>query len=101
MFTRSIRVWPGLAAHAGGDDHDVAAGGGFVITGIYVHGLAEQRGALMNIHGLAQRTILIDIDDDDFVGDVAHCQRKRGGGSDAAGTDDGNLLGHDSFPAFL
>ena len=88
----------GLAAHAGGDDNDIAALSGIIVAGVYVYRLAEQRRALMDVHGLAHRLIFVDIDDHDFVGDVLERKCKSGCRTYGTGADHCDLsVGHDSY----
>ena len=81
----------GLARQAGGDDHDVGAGGVGVVVGAGDRGAeALDRAHVHHVERLALRQALGDVDHDD-VGDAVQQQELGGGRADLSGADDGHL----------
>ena len=56
------------------------------------------RRALADVHGLAERLLLVDVDDYDLVRRVLDRHHESDGGADVARSDDGDLGLHSSFP---
>ena len=83
----------GAAGNAGGDDHDVGIGRVRIIAGVDINRLANRR-RLINIHGLAQRLFLGDIDEQNLGRQALNSQRKADRRAYVAGADDSNLLAH-------
>ena len=81
---------PGLAGKTRGDDDDVGARRGVIVAGTDDRRGTERR-ALINVHRLAERLLLVDVDQDDLGrGTLDHqvvCDR----GADAACADNSDL----------
>ena len=81
---------PGLAGKTRGDDDDVGARRGVIVAGADDRRGTERR-ALINVHRLAERLLLVDVDQDDLGrGTLDHqvvCDR----GADAACADNSDL----------
>ena len=86
----------GLAGEAGGNDHHIGACGVRIAAGPDNGGRAEG-GALVDVHGLTERLLLIDVNEHDFCGHVGRHHVVGDGGADAARADDRDFVAHNYF----
>ena len=87
-----VPAHPRLAGDTRGHDHDVGAGRvGVVVRAGDPGVVADDRGGLGQVEGLALRQALDDVDEDD-VGEAGLGDPLRGGRADIAGADDGDLV---------
>ena len=87
----------GLAADAGGDDHNVGVRRVGVITGNDGDRFPEA-GSLDNVHDLALYLLLVDIDHDDLGSDVPQGQGVGDGRSHISGSDNRYFSAHEKIP---
>ena len=87
-----VAAHPGLAGKARGHDDDVRTGRvGIVVGPDDPRIVADDRGGLGQVEGLALGQAFDDIDQDD-VGQTGLSDSLRGRGADVAGSDDGHLM---------
>ena len=91
-----VAAHPGLARDAGGDHHDVGAGGVLVVVRADHAGIgALDRRRLHDVEALALRHAFDDVDEHD-VGQLAIRKALREGGSDVSSADDRDFAIHAS-----
>ena len=88
---------PGLPGHAGGDD-DNGGTHRILIPPRTDHRRGCKAGALVNIHGLSEGLLLVDVDKQNFRGNIHGHQVIGNGRPHAARSDDGDFCTHGSTP---